>query len=182
MNSWRRTTLLPMIKSFVWRGAASAVLAVLLIGALAAPPARAQSLPTLERGWFSAGLGRGLTGDGRAGLATDLSLNAQAGPHVLTLRIASVIHSISSGSDDLALLYGRAASTKRAHVSAAAGLARTEAVSGNSAVPGFAAQVQAYAAPFGRVGVGVTAFGNLNARESFGGVAVGLRLGRLRGG
>ncbi len=157
------------------------MLALLLAGVFAVPPAHAQAFPAVERGWLSVGLGPGVTGDGRVGTAVDLSANAQAGPHVLTLRIASVIHSISSGSDDLALLYGRAASTKRAHVSAAAGLARTEAVTGNSAVPGFAAQVQAYAAPFDRVGVGVTLFGNLNARQSFGGVAVGLRLIWLRG-
>lgn len=49
-----------------------------------------------------------------------------------------------------------------------------------SSAVGLALQADAIWAPSTKLGLGVTAFGNLNGMASFGGVVLGLHLGKVR--
>jgi hypothetical protein len=147
--------------------------------------------------WGSAGVGEAFIEAG-GDFGVFLEGTYQVGPTMLALRLASasaittaIVTAISgepgeTAVRDLALLYGRATPPGEWHGSVAVGLgvawadrdsAGTKYTESDLTIP---VEVQAMWAPSRYVGLVLCAFASFNDLANFGGVTVGLALGRLR--
>lgn len=110
--------------------------------------------------------------------------------HVLALRGATTDPAPEGETWDVALLYGRALTTGRAHLWAGTGLAVTGGTrytylfGGGDGTPfdpmiGFPMEVHAAWAPIPFAAVGLHAFANVNTAHPFGGAGLSLRVGRF---
>jgi len=140
--------------------------------------------------WLGAGLGLGSEDFGG-----QLNGSYQFGANVISLRIASTIASTAGlfgdGFVDYGLLYGRATRGAGEHhlLAIAAGVAVVDGCRGGgifsdcrdvSAVIGLPLEFQASYRPGKLIGIGLYGFANLNRMRSFGGLTLGLQVGRLR--
>ena len=170
------------------RSARRLVLAFLaLIPGLA--EAAQDSAPVSRRDTYWLGIGLGA---GSEDLAAQANGSYQFGANLISARIASTAGLFDSEITDYGILYGRATRGARDRhlLSAAAGVSLVDGCDGSggflggcqdqSAVMGFPLEVQASYRPGKLLGVGLYGFANLNSRRSFGGVTLGVQLGRLR--
>ena len=173
------------------------VLAMLL---LVPSESSAQGLPSAAaeprtRIIFSGGLGLGSLDFGG-----QLSLSVRRGIGDLVFRVAETTEfallSAPETSRDIAVLYGRRTSGSVAWMRAAAGLGLVHGVRRGDrqdcwiffcsyvqerhSTLGLALQLDAVWAPLSFLGLGLSFFGNLNERRSFGGVTLNLHLGQVR--
>ena len=129
---------------------------------------------------------------GANGLAVDvggsLQLTGERGPHHVSLRVLAMGDAVTSSNDavqDVALLYGRTASTSFGYAAIAGGPAAVE-VSGREVTPGGERRTigLTLTAEAGLqstvVGIALQAFGNLNSVSSYGGLGATLLLGWMR--
>lgn len=148
----------------------------------------AQGDSTTNRFWVDFGAGGGTGGGTYERLAGVFSANYQRNEHLFVLR---------SGSNngilferrlvDTALLYGRSfglppvwvSKQHIAHLSAGAGIGVVWGDPGSGAAVGLPVQAQFSFHPVGGIGIGVTAFYNLNVKQSFGGLAIGFQIGGM---
>ena len=159
-----------------------AITALIAILGVAPTEVAAQASQAGPRVWLSAGLGVGTFGAfGVSGVA---ELAYQGGPHLIALRATAVTDLVDYAVADIGLLYGRASTRPGGvgHVSAAIGLS-VVSVEGPQGVSdptiGVPLAVEATSnAPF--IGLGLKGFANLNTVQSFAGVVLLLKLGRLR--
>lgn len=173
-----------------------ALCVVILAGAVAPTLAVAQdSAPSnRDRLWLTAGLGYGSTRRDtdlpiRAGLAGGVGMTYQPGLVLVTARLSTVWDLVDGDFvADVGLLAGVSTRSHGGHVSIAVG---PGLASGDLAVLrssrstfssrlGAAVQIQALAFPFEGVGVGLTAFANVNSRQPFGGIMFSLAFGQVR--
>jgi hypothetical protein len=166
---------------------------VVLALALSIPrvPAHAQENAPAVRDsyWLSVGLGAGTEDfSGHAALAY------VHGPHLFAIRTAATSGLFDDGFGDLALVYGRATRSNdgRLRASLGAGIALVDGCISpgegglfsscvdQSAVAGFPIEAQVAWLPAGFLGVGLYGFADFNRTRSFGGVTLGLQLGRVR--
>ena len=160
-----------------------------VIGALMPVSAAGQSeAPDHARLW----LGLGPMFGGASGLAVDVGgsfqLTGERGPHHASLRVLMMGDAISSSNDavlDVALLYGRNSSASFGYVAFAGGPAAVRLSGCDSAPSGECRTVGlTLAAEAGLqatvIGIGLQAFGNLNAVSSYGGLGVVMLLGWMR--
>jgi hypothetical protein len=138
--------------------------------------------------WLGVGLGAG-----SEDFAAQANASYQFGANLISLRIASTAGLFDTELTDYGILYGRATRGPRdRHILAiAAGVALVDGCGGGgsgflggcrdqSTVIGLPLEVQASYRPGKLLGIGLYGFANLNRRRSFGGVALGLQVGRLR--
>lgn len=170
------------------RTAASGV----VLGAALTAAAAAQSVPRTTW-WGSLGVGVGFASS-PADLAGYLGVTVQRGHHVFAVRNSTVVSflgaifngfgdSTDTEVSDVGLLYGRARPSGSFHAAVAAGL-------GVATVRGGAGGTRRHLTvplegrlgwrPTGVVGLVLVGFASINARRSFGGLTLGLELGRLR--
>jgi hypothetical protein len=163
-----------------------AVLSAVLTGAAAA-----QGLPRTTW-WGSLGVGMGFASS-PADLAGHLCFTVQRGRHLLAVRNSAVISflgaifngfgdSTATDVSDVGVLYGRAKAPGAFHAAAAAGL-------GVATIAGGAGGTRRYLTvplegrlawrPTRLVGVVLVGFASVNAGKTFGGLTLGLELGRL---
>ena len=143
---------------------------------LHAGPAGADTDPPVW--WLNAGVGAGAGGG-----AWGATLSCQAGPHLVSAR--GVHTALFDDLWDVGLLYGRGVRGARSSASLSAGVALVGGGSGafylgpRFRTVGLPLEAQWYWTPFthSEVGLGLTAFGNLNAERSFGGLLCCVRLG-----
>jgi hypothetical protein len=166
--------------------AAGAGLAGLLMFLICTVPSRAQTMgPSRDTFWMGVGLGVG-----SEDIAGNLNGSYQFGGNLLSFRVSATAGIFDDGFGDYALLYGRATSpaAKRYHASAALGLALVQGCEGGglggcqnvSDVVGVPLELQLFWRPGSLVGLGLYGFANFNSQRSFGGLTLGLQLGRLR--
>jgi hypothetical protein len=170
------------------RAAAAGLLAIIVLLGGASSDLVAQVSPTAARFWASGGIGVGATDEAGGSLAVDLAY--QRGPHLLSVRATGVLTlaggDISDNVTDIGVLYGRALTRRgtAAHAAAAVGLSLTEVdlpglPVGSRRAIGIPVGVEVSAN--GRlVGLGLKGFANLNSVQSFAGLVLVLKLGRLR--
>lgn len=138
--------------------------------------------------WLGVGLGAG-----SEDLAAHVNASYQFGANLISLRIATTAGLFDTERTDYALLYGRATRGARdRHLLAiAAGVALVDGCGGDgdgflggcqgqSTVIGLPLEAQASYRPGKLLGIGLYGFANLNRRRSFGGVTLGVQIGRLR--
>ncbi len=154
-----------------------------------APPAA--SVAHRDRFWISAGLGLGRARkDFRTDLvvAANVSATYQHGVPIFSIRTAGNWGIIQGDVlADVALLAGVGTRAPGSHVSIAIGPAMTsstvDAFGGHPvnypSTLGAAAQVQLFGIAFHSLGFGLSAFGNLNRHQSFGGITLALSVGTL---
>lgn len=163
-------------------------------------------LSNYSGGWVNLGLGVAAASNS-SGIGGDIGLNyAPSSSRLWTLRtstalnftgiLGDVIIGNGDGNDDtpsdVALMYGLMRKNTDGYVSASTGLAlvddQTPGISINgvttqqesdSYTVGFPIELQAFLTPIKYVGVGLIGFGDLNAKRSFGGVALALQFGKL---
>jgi hypothetical protein len=167
--------------------AAGAGLAGLLMFLMCTVPSRAQTTMGPSRDTFWMGVGLGVGSEDFAGT---LNGSYQFGANLLSLRVAATAGLFDDGFGDYALLYGRATppAGKRYHAGAALGLALVQGCEGGglggcqnvSDVLGVPLELQLFWRPGSLVGLGLYGFANFNSQRSFGGLTLGLQLGRLR--
>lgn len=153
---------------------------------LVALPALAQEGATegpSDRWWLTAGLGPG--SEAFAGVVgADIALDR----HLFSLRGTATADVLGPGYWDVGLLYGRTARWDRWAAGASVGLGivggdRSSGLGGSEplgthlGVP-VAARMSWYPASF--AGLGAYLFGNFNAEQTFGGMALTVELGELR--
>ena len=170
------------------RSAGRLVLAFLILLPHLAEAAQ-DSAPVSRRDTYWLGIGLGA---GSEDLAAQVNGSYQFGANLISARIASTAGLFGTELTDYALLFGRATrgASDRHLFSAAAGVALVDGCDGSggflggcqdqSAVIGFPLEVQASYRPGKLLGVGLYGFANFNDRRSFGGVTLGVQLGRLR--
>ena len=147
-----------------------------------APPSRRDSY------WLGVGLGAG-----SQDLAAHANGSYQFGANLISLRVASTAGFFDTELTDYGLLYGRATRGARARhlLAAAVGVALVDGCGSDdggflggcddhASILGFPLEFQASYRPGKLLGVGLYGFANLNGRRSFGGVTLGVQLGRLR--
>lgn len=148
-----------------------------------AQPAQADS--TTHRFWVDFGAGEG-TYEQR--WAAAFSANYQRNKHLFILRSGSNSEILSERRlIDTALLYGRAFGLPPVwvskqhiwHVSAGGGISIVWRDPGSRAAVGLPLQAQFSFHPVGGIGIGVTAFYNLNVKQSFGGLTIGWQIGSM---
>jgi hypothetical protein len=163
-----------------------------VLGAALAAAAAAQGVPRTTW-WGSLGVGMGFVST-PADLAGHLGVTVQRGRYLLAVRSSTVISflgaifngfgdSTATDVSDVGVLYGRATAPGTIYAAAAAGL-------GVATVAGGAGGTRRYLTvplegqlawrPTRLVGVVLVGFASLNAGNSFGGLTLGLELGRLR--
>jgi len=136
--------------------------------------------------WVGAGLGVGSEDFGG-----QLNGSYQFGANLISLRIASTAGLFDDGFTDYGILYGRAnrEAGDRHLLAIAAGVAVMDGCRGGgifsdcrevSAVIGLPLELQAVYRPGKLIGIGFYGFANLNQTRSFGGLTLGLQVGRLR--
>jgi hypothetical protein len=146
---------------------------------------------------LSGSLGLGVGSLGVGGLLA-LSLRGSSG--TLTLRTSQTfafdIFGPEESATDYALLYGRSSRRSKGWLTIAAGPAVVRTVrpgevkscdwficdfeEERKSTVGLAVQGESIWAPFAFLGLGLTAFGNLNSQSSFAGAVVGIHLGGVR--
>ena len=167
---------------------ALAALAILSVLATTPSELTAQTSPKENRGWFAFGLGGGSFGnsEGPGGVA---ELAFQHGPHLLAVRSSGGGAILGDGVTDIGFLYGRATTGEGRHSSTAIGISWVGATTGcgmfsseceDESTVGIPMAVEHSFRPSRFFGVGIQAFGNLNFVRSFIGVALILKVGRLR--
>jgi len=128
--------------------------------------------------WLSGGLGVG-----SAGVAEGLSLSFQSGRRVVTLRGIAQFVPVGPTVGELGILF-LGQGSKVPGSSFATGLAYVTGETVDNFKPfstvGIPIEVQWFAAPLPFAGIGLYLFGNLNTTESFGGLLLTLKLGKLR--
>ena len=165
--------------------------------AVAGRAAAQRAAPSRTAAWASVGVGKAVLPQG-SDIAVHLEGSYQFGSSVVSLRAASassivgaIINAILGSAEDIeahdfALLYGRATRPAAWHSSAAAGVgivvverdsAGTRTTTRRVTFP---VEAQFAWRPLHALGIVVCGFGSFNSRQSFGGVTVGLELGRLR--
>lgn len=169
------------------RRTAGAILASLIVLLMSALPASAQSTPAPIRNAFWVGVGLGAGSEDFAG---SLNGSYQFGDNLLSVRASATAGIFDDGFGDYALLYGRATSptAKRYHASAALGLGIVHGCRGGglggcrdvSNAVGVPIELQLSWRPGSLIGLGLYGFANFNDEQSFGGLTLGLQLGRLR--
>jgi hypothetical protein len=162
-----------------------ASLVVLLILHSDVASAQAVSDPRRDTFWMGVGLGVG-----SEDFAGTLNGSYQFGANLLSGRVSATAGIFDDGFGDYALLYGRATppAAKRYHASAALGLALVQGCEGGglggcqnvSDVVGVPLELQLFWRPGSLVGLGLYGFANFNSQRSFGGLTLGLQLGRLQ--
>ena len=138
--------------------------------------------------WVTAGIGGG--GAGGAGFAAAASADVLARHHLFSLRATGVAVEFGNDFWDAGLLYGRVHRTKWGLLAASVGLA---VVDGERCGGGLGASCTQVPASVGlplsasaswhvssNLGVGLSAFGDVNHEQSFGGLVLNIQLGRLR--
>ena len=163
------------------------VLASLVVLLMSALPASAQSTPAPGRDTFWVGVGLGAGSEDFAG---SLNGSYQFGGNLLSLRASVTAGVFDDGVGDYALLYGRATSptAQHYHASVALGLGivhgcRGGGLGGCQDLPntvGVPIELQLFWRPGSLIGLGLYGFANFNDEQSFGGLTLGLQLGRLR--
>ena len=159
---------------------------VLLVARADTAYAQPSSEPAEVMFWLNAGLGRSSVG----WLAGNAGGSIQYGSGLVSLRITANVESFDyRGSDklyDLGLLFGLASRGTKGHASIAAGTARVtgsrydHGKRGFDPVIGLPVEVQFFRHFGSFFGLGVNAFANVNAEQSFAGISLNLRLGKLR--
>jgi hypothetical protein len=165
-----------------------AALAAFLLCGLQVLEAQGQSAQvdsTTNRFWVDFGAGGG-TYEQR--WATAFSANYQRNKHLFILRSGSNSEILSERSlVDTALLYGRALGLPPVwvskqhiwHVSAGAGIGIVWRDADRRVTVGLPLQAQFSFHPVGGIGIGITAFYNLNMKQSFGGLTIGWQIGSM---
>jgi hypothetical protein len=152
-------------------------------------PAQPNPSPVRDSYWLSVGLGVGT--EDAAGHA---ALAYVHGPHLFAIRAAATSGLFDDGFGDLALLYGRATRSDngRARASLGAGMSLVDGCIepgegslfgdcvNQKTVVGFPIEAQLAWLPAKGLGVGLYGFADLNRIRSFGGVTLGLQIGRVR--
>ena len=149
----------------------------------------AQTVPTPGRLWVTAGVGVGAFGEGGSGISVTADMTYQRGPHLMVLRVTGLTDLNTRGGPDdsvadIGLLYGRASTRtgSSVHFSAAAGLALIELDLPGTIIQhtvGVPIAVEATVnTPI--IGLGLKGIANVNSVQSFAGLFLVLRLGRLR--
>lgn len=135
---------------------------------------------------FTLGLGRGHP---TADIGATLGLAYERSGHVGAVRASTSGGIFSDTYTDVALLYGRAwrMETAYASISAGPGYVHIQEDSGLFSRPvepestvGVALAADLTYTPWRRFGLGAAVFGNINAKQTFGGVALMLSVGRLK--
>jgi hypothetical protein len=160
----------------------------LLAVVLPARPAAAQTLGSPSRIWVGAGLGFGDGANMSASGAALAEIAYQKGPHQLTLRLAGLVDPFGSGANavgDLGVLYGRVRSGSFGHASVSIGISQVgfdhcESSQDSCFTLGVPLVGEVALRVLPVLGLGVQAFGNLNAEASYGGAVVFVQLGSLR--
>jgi hypothetical protein len=160
----------------------------LLLFAIVPGPSLAQDgvpVPGRDTYWIGAGLGVG-----SEDFAGQVNGSYQFGANLVSVRLAGSAGLFDDGFNDYALMYGRATRPERSryHLSGAAGISLVDGCIGGGLGGcqktdrrvGFPLEVQAFWRPGKLVGLGLYGFGNLNNSRVFGGLTLGLQLGRLR--
>lgn len=144
-------------------------------------------------------VGAGLSGNGKEDPSVNLGgeFALQHGGHLFSGRVfyfAQPFGTVSEASE-IALLYGRKRQGRRSQVALTAGIAflrcQDQSLCGTGRWTsdenpdfehrvGLAVSGQAFWIPFRVFGIGLYGFGNINPTQSFFGVMLGFRLGRLR--
>ena len=135
--------------------------------------------------WLGVGLGAG-----SEDFAAHVNGSYRFGANLVSLRIASTAGIFDEELTDYGLLYGRATRGARDRhlLSFAAGVSVVDGCSGGglggcndvSSVIGLPLEAQASYRPGKLLGIGLYGFANFNRRRSFGGVTLGVQIGRLR--
>ena len=138
--------------------------------------------------WLGVGLGAG-----SEDLAAHVNGSYRFGANLISLRIASTAGLFDTELTDYAVLYGRATRGARDRHLLAAGVG-VALVDGcgmegggflggcqdHSSIIGLPLEAQASYRPGKLLGIGLYGFANFNRRRSFGGVTLGVQIGRLR--
>jgi hypothetical protein len=139
--------------------------------------------PSADRFWLSGGVGAGTVGEAGVSFAVDLAY--QRGAHLLAVRGTAVLagYEISDSAGEIGFVYGRASTGPVAgHRAATIGLSLVEldlpGIGLRHAIGLPVAAEASINAPI--VGLGLRAFASLNSVQSFAGLIVILKLGRLR--
>ncbi len=136
--------------------------------------------------WVSGGpaittLGPGLT----AGATVASNRN------LFSVRAISTDHTFGKETWEVALLYGRAISSRQIHFSAGTGVAvvggtsysgifETNSAADLEPIIGFPVEARIYWTPVNFGGIGINGFANINTGQPFGGLALFLRLGHFQ--
>ena len=153
--------------------------------ACTASAAMAQEAPHRTSVWGAVGMGAGLPTSGGDGIGNMAQLVYQKRPHHAAVR-ALVLHDLDRGTDEIAevgALYGRTLAFGWGDVALATGVAavafdRCPDAADPCSTAGV--PIVAEAALSGKlVGVGVQAFGNVNAKATYGGALIFVQLGWL---
>ncbi|GAA5520856.1 hypothetical protein LQ318_03890 [Aliifodinibius salicampi] len=125
-------------------------------------------------------------------MALIVGTHYQFGPNLLSFRGCATTEIFGDEYWDIGLLYGWASSEYDYHVSFSSGIAviggsRSEGglfsdtprdvISAQFGIP---LEGQFFWRPFGNVGLGLYGFANLNAEQTFAGLALSVQLGKLR--
>jgi hypothetical protein len=162
---------------------------ILLLTATLRGPAEAQEAHDRTRIWLGVGLASAGGQSGGGGFGAAAQLVYQRRPHQATLRalvLATDLARFPDGSDDsmgeVGVLYGRTRTRSWGHVSASAGgsIVRFERCPGGGfetcRTLGLPLTLEA-ALNSRALGIGLQAFGNVNAKAAYGGLALILQLG-----
>ena len=143
--------------------------------------------PDISRYMFWSNIGFGIGTEGS--FSGVISANFQFDRNLLTLRNSGTGELFGDSINDIALLYGRATANTWYHASLSAGIGYVSGQKGGGLLSsgenisptfGLPLEAQVFFKPIGIVGVGVTAFANLNRESSFAGFAITFQLGKLR--
>jgi hypothetical protein len=148
------------------------------------------SAPVTRRDTYWLGVGLGA---GSEDLAAQVNGSYQFGANLISLRVASTAGLFDTELTDYGVLYGRATRGARDRhlLAAAVGIALVDGCGSDdggflggcddhSTIVGFPLEVQASYRPGKMLGIGLYGFANFNDRRSFGGVTLGVQIGRLR--
>ncbi len=148
----------------------------------------AASASTRTLAWLTAGIGAG--GAGGGGFAVAGSFDVLARQHLVSLRASGVAVEFGNEFWDAGLLYGRAHRNKRAMLTLAVGVALVDGErcglsfgSNCTQVPatvGLPVSLSASWHLSSTLGLGATAFGDVNHEQSFAGITLNIQVGRLR--
>ncbi len=166
---------------------------LILFGSTTCALADDASLNNYSGGWANIGLGFA-DGNQFSGLGGDISLNyAPSDSRLWTLRSTVATDIFSHNPGDVALMYGLMKKNTAGYVSVSTGLALADdeqpRITTNSGIViqqgsekytlGLPLELQAFITPVRYVGIGLIGFGDVNAKRSFGGVALALQFGKL---
>jgi hypothetical protein len=161
-------------------------LLVALAGSVAATSAIAQDAPSGTRVWGAVGVGAGVPSSGGDGIGNMAQLVIQKNAHHAAVR-GLVLHDIERSTreiGELGALYGRTSPFSWGRATVAAGVSAvafdTCPDDDDSCFTAGVPILVELARSNSAIGVGIQAFGNLNAKASYAGAVLFLQLGRLR--